>query len=272
MTSKLVLVLCLCLSLTAAKRIVGNLNPRLGSRVIGGEKAEPGFAPYQISLQGMFGDHMCGGAIIDKEWVLTAAHCLFGYNPSYIRVATGTNRWMEPDALYEITEFWTHCNYDTPDYHNDIAIMHINGTIKFNELTQPIPLIDAPLKPNDDLLLTGWGSTVLWGDTPEDLQKLIVKYMSHDDCKEYYDDWEMLDIGHMCSISPDGEGPCHGDSGGPIAHNGKLAGLVNWGMPCALGAPDAYASILFYKDWIRKVMSGCKECQCGGSNYPWGNN
>lgn len=44
------------------------------SRIIGGEEAVPYSWPWQVSVQ-ISDEHICGGAVLAKEWVVTAAHC-----------------------------------------------------------------------------------------------------------------------------------------------------------------------------------------------------
>lgn len=51
--------------------------PPYSERIVGGTDAEPGDAPYQVSLQ-VRGRHNCGGSILNANWILTAAHCVTG--------------------------------------------------------------------------------------------------------------------------------------------------------------------------------------------------
>ena len=62
-------------------------NRPYSSRVVNGENAQPHSWPWQISLR-VNGLHICGGSLIDKEWVVTAAHCV-QRNPSGYTVVVG---------------------------------------------------------------------------------------------------------------------------------------------------------------------------------------
>jgi Trypsin len=46
-----------------------------GDRIVGGSTASSGEIPWQVSIQTSSGFHLCGGSIISKDYILTAAHC-----------------------------------------------------------------------------------------------------------------------------------------------------------------------------------------------------
>lgn len=84
------LLICLAMCLAAAQaRFPNSLKSKWGwldearvTRVVGGQKADLGEAPFQISLirnyYGIIKSHMCGGSLITPNSVLTAAHCTDG--------------------------------------------------------------------------------------------------------------------------------------------------------------------------------------------------
>lgn len=46
-------------------------------RIVGGEDAVKGAWPWIASLR-WTGRNVCGGTLIDSQWLVTAAHCVYG--------------------------------------------------------------------------------------------------------------------------------------------------------------------------------------------------
>lgn len=130
-----------------------------GSKIVGGENAAEGDAPYQCSLQNMQ-RHFCGCSIISNKFILTASHCLEHATAESVDVLVGTNDLKNGGKYYKSNRFVLHENYNKPMYAYDIALIEVNETIEFNSLVQPIEpaLEDADMIPDyANLKLTGWG-------------------------------------------------------------------------------------------------------------------
>ncbi|XP_017775824.1 PREDICTED: chymotrypsin-1-like [Nicrophorus vespilloides] len=203
-------------------------------RIVGGEKAEDGAFPYQISLRS-YGSHSCGGSIINENWILTAAHCVQGASASSMSVVVGSNKLSAGGESYKVSK----------------AIYHEN---KFNEKVQPINLADNSIGGGEDCVLSGWGRTSYPGSAPNDLQFIHLKTVSVDDCKDRQRPNPVYDS-QVCTFTKRGEGACHGDSGGPLVSGGKQIGIVSWGRPCAVGYPDVFTRVYSFLDWINQNIS-----------------
>lgn len=89
------------------------------------------------------------------------------------------------------------------------------------------------------------------GLAPNDLQYLNTTIIPHQECVERHEPRYISDA-HICIFTQAGQGACHGDSGGPLVMGGELVGVTSWGIPCAVGYPDAYCRISTYREWVRE--------------------
>ncbi|KAF4523821.1 hypothetical protein B566_EDAN008056 [Ephemera danica] len=60
------------------------------TRIVGGSEAQPGEAPFVVSIQDRDGQHFCAGTIISQNAILASAPCLEGQRLNAGRVIAGT--------------------------------------------------------------------------------------------------------------------------------------------------------------------------------------
>ncbi|OWR49200.1 putative serine-type enodpeptidase [Danaus plexippus plexippus] len=221
-------------------------------RIVGGENAPVGSAPHQASLRSIFGSHFCGGSIISKRWILTAAHCTVGQSTFTIKVVVGTNSLTSGGEKYSVEKIIVHEDYDGGEIINDVSVVKVSTDIEFTDLVQPIQLPKTDTAEGAVLTLTGWGRTSYPGSLPDRLQVISLIALSVNQCQQIYKGIVSSNVydTQICSLTKSGEGACHGDSGGPLVEGDKVVGIVSWGVPCARGYPDVYTRVYSFKDWI----------------------
>ena len=53
------------------------------------------------------------------------------------------------------------------------------------------------------------------------------------------------------AVSGGGKDACQGDSGGPLVVDGKLVGIVSWGLSCALADyPGVYSNVATLRSFV----------------------
>jgi trypsin len=70
------------------------------NKIVGGYDAKENSAPYQVSIQ-FANKHNCGGVIIEKRFILTAGHCLVGFDPEDFKILVGTNDLSNATTFYQ---------------------------------------------------------------------------------------------------------------------------------------------------------------------------
>jgi len=199
-------------------------------------------------------DKSCGGFLIADKIVLTAAHCKGHFkNGVYIGV---TNKNELNDAEYiRVDEEINYPNYDDWTYEGDFMIVVLERKSKFKPLC--ISNKDHEIIPGKVLYAIGVGKKED-GSYSNKLREVDVSYISNDECKKSYINYEVSDD-MLCCDSREEKDACQGDSGGPLLIKGKSSendvavGIVSWGINCATH-PGVYSRISKKYDWILETV------------------
>ncbi|XP_031351316.1 chymotrypsin-1-like [Photinus pyralis] len=223
-------------------------------RIVGGQAAAEGAYPYQVSIR--VGDqHNCGGSIIDDTYILTAAHCLVGFEFVPMSVTVGSNTLNKGGDSYEISKRRPHPGFDPMTIKNDIGLLKLKTPIVFNANVKPIQVETTYSDGNFGCVLSGWGMMSFPGDSPNELQYINLETIPLAVCDEI---WRRsggipIDETQICTYTKVGQGACRGDSGGPLAdRSGVQIGVVSFGQPCAVGSPDVYTRTSAFIKWIEE--------------------
>ncbi|XP_078508639.1 serine protease 27-like [Lissotriton helveticus] len=249
-------------------------SPLVSPRIVGGQDAQDGAWPWQVSIYVNSHPH-CGGSLIANQWVLSAAHCFSPDFPAFTyKVVLGayqlSNYSKNPNviSLYA-KQVIINPAYKEADFSGDIALVELESPVRYTRHILPVclPSTSVLFQPTMECWVTGWGSVD--GDVPlpepKTLQEVRVGFIDRQTCDALYQIGSdpslarpMIQEDMVCAGYAEGQkDSCTGDSGGPLVCKVRdiwlQAGVVSWGpSPCALpNQPGVYASLTFYQSWIR---------------------
>lgn len=237
-------------------------------RIVGGKDAIEKEVPFIVSLR-KFGQHFCGGSLINESWVVTAAHCIDGVGkPDDVLVGSLSVGGSSGSQKFKVDKVFVH-----PDYNkkivsgSDFAILKLKGkvAVDFASLNNEAPenLFTK------DFTVAGWGVLDENGySSPNILQILTVPYVDQKSCEEQFQSIQLesspyLDSSMFCAgYKEGGQDACQGDSGGPIYYKDAtlnkfvLVGVVSWGYGCARkDLSGVYGNIASEYNWFNSVMN-----------------
>uniref|UniRef100_A0A8B9FT94 Peptidase S1 domain-containing protein n=1 Tax=Amazona collaria TaxID=241587 RepID=A0A8B9FT94_9PSIT len=217
------------------------------TRIIGGEEAVPYSWPWQVSVQ-ISDEHICGGAVLAKEWVVTAAHCFYSKL---------------------VKQYIIHPSFNKTTMDSDIALLQLAEPLEFNRYVRPVclPAKEETVQPSSVCVVTGWGAHEEGIEKGKKLHQLEVPILVLDTCQSYYVNLPSKVTQRMiCAGFPleDGKDSCTGDSGGPLVCPSEdnsgfytLHGITSWGSGCGRKSyPGVYTNVGGFVDWIKQTVNG----------------
>lgn len=152
-------------------------------RIIHGHNVNIAQRPHQVSVQ-IYGQHICGGSIIAKNLVLTAAHCTDKYKdyPSYFNIVAGTDKLDDPKKQkIGVLAIAQHQQYSARNQDFDVSILVLNGNIKLGSTAKVVQLNPRKTYAGQTVYVTGWG-TMENGKLPNELKEVEVKIIDQNHC------------------------------------------------------------------------------------------
>jgi len=214
-------------------------------KIVGGVESIKGDWPWSCSLR-QSGRHICGGSLINGQWIVTAAHCVSSLTASSYRWVCGHHSRLNVETwAREFTPIRVvrHPNYDSRTIKNDIAIFQISNTdISFTDYISPVctPAAGTSYEGKTSIA-TGWGTLTSGGSVANNHMEVSMPILTDSACTTKFGA-NMLDSKtQVCAgIKGDNKDTCQGDSGGPLVvkhanGNWYLVGLTSWGYGCGDG-------------------------------------
>uniref|UniRef100_A0A803VA53 Peptidase S1 domain-containing protein n=1 Tax=Ficedula albicollis TaxID=59894 RepID=A0A803VA53_FICAL len=219
-------------------------------KVTTGEEAVPYSWPWQASVQ-IAAEHICGGAVLAREWVVTAAHCLHSRQVPCVLLS---NEIQINLAKSPVKQHFIHPSFNKTTLDCDVALLQLAEPLEFSPSVLPVclPAEQEVLQPSRTCVVTGWGA-------PEGkkLQQLEVPILAPDICQSYYINLpSKVTQGMICAGFPleEGKDSCTGDSGGPLVCPSE--DNLGWGLGCGRkNYPGVYTNVGFFVDWIKKNIN-----------------
>lgn len=249
-------------------------------RIVGGRNCEEGECPWQALLIDEEDEGFCGGTILSRFHVLTAAHCLHQAKRFKVRVGDRNTEQEEGNEMvHEVEMVIKHNRFVKETYDFDIAVLKLRTPITFRMNVAPACLpqkdwAEATLMTQKTGVVSGFGRTHEKGRPSSTLKMLEVPYVDRNTCKvssSFTITQNMFCAGYDTKL----EDACQGDSGGPHVTRFKdtyfVTGIVSWGEGCARkGKYGVYTKVTAFLKWIDRSMKakGLPEAESARSASP----
>lgn len=197
----------------AALFCVAIVNAMKSEKIIGGMPVPIYQHPYQVSLRS-YNFHICGGAIISVNFIVTAAHCTEVTPVGAMSIRAGSSSPKSGGHIRNIAEIHQHQKFDADTMDYDISILKLSESLKFGETVQAIgmPSLNEITPVGTMGVATGYGVLKEGNRKGADqLQKVLIPVISNEDCQRKYAEFKITER-MLCTGYEDGiKDACQGN-------------------------------------------------------------
>ncbi|XP_026325336.1 brachyurin-like [Hyposmocoma kahamanoa] len=227
-----------------------------GVRIVGGSDAALGQFTFVggLVITLLSGEtSVCGATMLRNNRAVTAAECWWdGRNhATQFTVVYGSLTLFSGGTRVNASSVVMHYGFDPNMIENDVAIIR-HGHVGYTNNIRAIPVASG-----SNLFVGVNAQAVGFGrqadnegvGTNQQLHHVTLPVITNAICSNTYGP---IPASNICTSGAGGRSTCSGDSGGPLAYNGQLIGIVSFGhrAGCQLGHPQAFARVTTFHSWI----------------------